>query len=330
MSLISQNGIALEGSTASNNQIYSNIFQQDTIGITLTASSTSNIVFNNIITSNSIGLHVESSGNLVYANMIQQNYLAMNMMNSNDNKLYHNNFVGNNIALSISASTSNVWDDGYPSGGNFWSCHVSNDSFSGVHQDVPGSDGIVDVPYAVVTDNVDNYPLVNPFSIHNIGITKLVKSKTVVGQSYPLRVNLTIQNFGMYDEAFVLTICANTTVLDRQTVDLKTRKFGIVVFMWDTTGFAKGNYTVDVSIDMVAGEIESADNVLCCRIVVSIPGDINGDFTVNILDAITLSNSFLTPPSGTNWNPDADINSDNIVNILDAIILSNHFLQHYP
>jgi hypothetical protein len=111
---------------------------------------------------------------------------------------------------------------------------------------------------------------------------------------------------------------------------LKTRKFGIVVFMWDTTGFAKGNYTMDVSIDMVAGETESADNVLCCRIVVSIPGDINGDFTVNILDAITLSNSFLTPPGSTNWNPDADINSDNIVNILDAIILSNHFLEHYP
>jgi hypothetical protein len=59
-------------------------------------------------------------------------------------------------------------------------------------------------------------------------------------------------------------------------------------------------------------------------------GDINGDFTVDILDAITLSNAFLTTPNSSNWNPNADINGDNVVNILDAIILANHFLQHYP
>jgi hypothetical protein len=65
-------------------------------------------------------------------------------------------------------------------------------------------------------------------------------------------------------------------------------------------------------------------------VVVTIPGDINGDGTVNILDAIQMSNAFLATPSSSNWNPNADINGDNVVNILDAIILSNHFLQHYP
>jgi outer membrane protein assembly factor BamB len=61
-----------------------------------------------------------------------------------------------------------------------------------------------------------------------------------------------------------------------------------------------------------------------------IPGDINGDGTVNILDAILLSNAFLGKPGDPNWNPEADINGDGFVNILDAIILANHFLQHYP
>jgi hypothetical protein len=59
-------------------------------------------------------------------------------------------------------------------------------------------------------------------------------------------------------------------------------------------------------------------------------GDVNGDGTVNILDAIIVSNAFLATPGTSNWNPNADINDDNIVNILDAIILANHFLQHYP
>lgn len=62
----------------------------------------------------------------------------------------------------------------------------------------------------------------------------------------------------------------------------------------------------------------------------AILGDVNLDGAVNILDAITLSNSFLATPVSSNWNPNADINGDNVVNILDAIILSNNFLQHYP
>jgi hypothetical protein len=66
------------------------------------------------------------------------------------------------------------------------------------------------------------------------------------------------------------------------------------------------------------------------QVKVRIAGDINGDWSVNILDSIILSNAFLATPSSSNWNPNADINGDNVVNILDAIIQGNHFLEHYP
>ena len=66
------------------------------------------------------------------------------------------------------------------------------------------------------------------------------------------------------------------------------------------------------------------------NVVVSIPGDINGDSTVNILDAIALSNAFGSTPGNANWNANADINGDGTVNILDAIILSNNFGQSIP
>jgi hypothetical protein len=90
-------------------------------------------------------------------------------------------------------------------------------------------------------------------------------------------------------------------------------------------------YHLVAVIDPVSGENATTDNTFVGgQVVVSIPGDLDGDGTVNILDAITLSNSFLAVPSGPNWNPNADINDDNVVNILDAIILSNHFLEHYP
>jgi hypothetical protein len=57
----------------------------------------------------------------------------------------------------------------------------------------------------------------------------------------------------------------------------------------------------------------------------TIPGDINGDGVVDILDAIKLSLAFGLTLTSPRWNPYADLNSDGVVNILDAIILANHF-----
>ena len=55
--------------------------------------------------------------------MISENQLGINIVNSNNNAIYHNDFMDNTIAFQLSNSTSpgNSWDNGYPSGGNYWS-----------------------------------------------------------------------------------------------------------------------------------------------------------------------------------------------------------------
>jgi parallel beta-helix repeat protein len=57
-----------------------------------------------------------------------------------------------------------MWDDGYPSGGNYWSDYSGLDQFSGPYQNAMGSDGIGDAPYAIDVFNRDNYPLMHPWS----------------------------------------------------------------------------------------------------------------------------------------------------------------------
>ncbi|MCJ7632447.1 right-handed parallel beta-helix repeat-containing protein [Candidatus Bathyarchaeota archaeon] len=64
--------------------------------------------------------------------------------------------------------------------------------------------------------------------------------------------------------------------------------------------------------------------------VIPIPGDVNGDWTVNILDAIVLANVFGSRLGDANWNPNADFNGDKVVNILDAIILASNFGRRWP
>jgi len=42
-----------------------------------------------------------------------------------------------------------IWDNGYPSGGYYWSDYNGTDSYSGPYQDLTGSDGIGDTPRAL-------------------------------------------------------------------------------------------------------------------------------------------------------------------------------------
>jgi hypothetical protein len=79
--------------------------------------------------------------------------------------VYHNNFVNNRIQAfdENPGQGMNQWDNGYPSGGNFWSDYPGVDNCSGPGQNIcPSLDGIGDTPYTF-NFNQDNYPLMQRF-----------------------------------------------------------------------------------------------------------------------------------------------------------------------
>ena len=102
--------------------------------------------------------------------VIVENYLTRGIVfeptnASNGNRIFHNNFMfepQSPIVRSDEVSGNNSWDDGYPSGGNYWNSHTQPDFFSGPYENETGSDGIVDTPVTVGEGNVDHYPLVVP------------------------------------------------------------------------------------------------------------------------------------------------------------------------
>jgi len=77
-------------------------------------------------------------------------------------QVFHNHFLDNTIQA-FDQTGQNTWDNGYPSGGNFWSDYLGVDNCSGPLQNIcPSPDGIGDTPH-MFNFNEDHYPLMTPF-----------------------------------------------------------------------------------------------------------------------------------------------------------------------
>lgn len=63
---------------------------------------------------------------------------------------------------------------------------------------------------------------------------------------------------------------------------------------------------------------------------VTIPGDLNGDFKVNLEDLVLLAMAYGSKPGDANWNPNADIDKSGAVGLSDLVILALHYGQQYP
>jgi len=133
---------------------------------------------NNVISENVISLGDDESGFWISSSsgtIIESNDVTMTKETtsfiSTDNgnfQIFHNNFLnievntGGALVLIIDSSSPS-WDNGYPSGGNYWSDYTSR------YPDATEIDnsGIWNTSYVSIVSNdvVDRYPLVAPYNI---------------------------------------------------------------------------------------------------------------------------------------------------------------------
>jgi len=240
----------------SGNNITNHRYYGTGLGILLASSSNNTVVENNI-TNNDAGVVV--GGTL-----------------SSNNKIYHNTFM-NNTSQAVASGSTDVWDDSYPSGGNYWSDYTGVDLRRGPNQNQYGSDGIGDTPYVIDTNNRDRYPLMKPYpwDPHDIAIKNMTTSKTAVGHGYTIHINITIFNYGSYTENFNVTAYANSTIISTfKNINLASRTSTTITFVWNTTGVARGNYTMKAVADTVPNETDCEDNTFVDGAVrVVKPGD---------------------------------------------------------
>jgi len=184
--LITRNPFGIALYSASCNIITSNNVSNNDYGIILDYYSQNNIINDNTIAASLHGIRVtySSTYNIIYCNNFTDNYEQLQFYEASNNTVYHNNFVSPENRIPWSTS-ENIWDDGYPSGGNYWSDYVGVDVKSGPGQDLPGSDGIGDMPYIIDADNVDHYPLMYPYGAPPPQSYSLTITATVGGTTDP-------------------------------------------------------------------------------------------------------------------------------------------------
>lgn len=128
---------------------------------------------NNYISNSQFGIYLSSStGNTFLQNTVKDNRgEALYLYNSSGNVFYHNNFINNlgfcSQVFNWPVASANLFDNGYPSGGNFWSDYTGADLKSGPNQNQESSDGIGDTPQFIKyysfgtcqkSSQKDNYP----------------------------------------------------------------------------------------------------------------------------------------------------------------------------
>jgi parallel beta-helix repeat protein len=159
-------GVRLVQSSNNNSILGNNIAVSNEYGIELWGSSTNNSILHNNLTRNDVGIGFwDSFDNYVVRNNVTNNQCGILFPGSSGNVMHHNNFIYNTKNIETIAPSTNGWDDGYPSGGNYWSDYTGVDEKSGPNQDQSGSDGIGDTPYYITLENQDHYPFMSPLEL---------------------------------------------------------------------------------------------------------------------------------------------------------------------
>jgi len=272
------------------NTISDNIIQDNHIGI-LIDSSPGNAIFGNNITANHYGIYILKSwqnkirnndvlynwAGVVFQGSSYENVFEGNLVKgsvnvgvsvyfSQDNNFYYNNIVNNAHQVSVfPGDYVNVWDAGYPQGGNFWSDYSAPDLYGGPYQNETGSDGIGDFPYTINPYNKDRYPLLREVVVfHDVAVKSVAPSASRVYEGQILDIHAVVENTGNYTETFSVTVYYDTTVIETKIVsNLTAGSNSSLTFTWNTTDVeANRIYIIKAEASEVPDERDKSNNVL--------------------------------------------------------------------
>jgi hypothetical protein len=163
-------------------------------------------------------------------------------------------------------------------------------------------------------------------SVHDLAITNISVLKNIVGEGCNTRINVTVVNQGGFNELCNITLSGNETVIDVASVAVLNNSHVTTVFIWNTTGWVKGNYTISSCVAPVPDEINTTDNALVNGwIFVTIQGDVDGDRDVDIYDVVKITGIYGSKRGDPQFKPNSDLDDDDEIQIYDVVMCTGYY-----
>ena len=97
-----------------------------------------------------------------------------------------------------------------------------------------------------------------------------------------------------------------------------------------TITFPKGNYTVMIHASCVPEETNIIDNTASNWVFVTILGDVDGDFNVDIIDVVKIAVAYGASSEDPRYTLLVDLNCDGRITILDIVLCTGHYGETHP
>jgi hypothetical protein len=166
---------------------------------------------------------------------------------------------------------------------------------------------------------------------HDVAVVSVELIRTVVGQGYNLSTWVTVKDYGVFSETFNVTAYANATLIGMQTVTLASAEEADLLFTNSTVSMTMGEYTVNATAGPVPGQTDTADdNLTGGNVIITIPGDVTGDFKVGMDDVVLILWAFGSTIGMPNYNANCDITDNGQVDMGDVVIALLNFGRHCP
>jgi len=180
--------------------------------------------------------------------------------------------------------------------------------------------------------------------LHDVAVINVVPSKAGCpgvgdGVPYPVlcqgrtaKVNVTVENQGTNSESFDVTVYANDSIIQTYAVtNLASGSQETRTVIWNTTGWAKGNYTMKAVADQVVDEIDLGDNTFIDGwIMVVHPGDLDNSGEVDITDVVMVTGIYRAKIGDPDYNACRDVVEDGEIDISDVVAVTGHYREKDP
>ena len=337
--------------SSSYNSISGNTITTNGAGIYLSDSISDNIIGNNIngsnimedyafgildnggcnytsITGNNIAGNAEygivldpvSINDSIIGNNIADTYYSVLLASSSNNTIYHNNFVGPVVLASVdSTSVGNVWDNGYPSGGNYWSDYQS------LYPNAAEIDNssIWNTPYVIDASDIDHYPLMNPYVPTGLKVTVPINAEVflvfdaVTAAGFATAVT-TISYPPPPSSTSSGSSTGSATTTSSYTPLSSASYFIPPVWIITTTAKFSGMVTVGIAYPSTASPTQMWQTDI-------VPGDVNHDGVVNLKDLLLILQAMGSSPGSPRWNPNCDLDGNRKIDIGDLLIALKNY-----